>query len=122
MLYQFSQTSGVSSTNGDGAIPRGVSVFRNAIYGAAEVGGNWGYGTVFRLAFPPPVLVIVPDGTNVLLKWPASPGGFNVQTAPNLASPVSWINGPSAPVIVNGLNTVTNPSIGSEQYFRLRAD
>jgi hypothetical protein len=121
-LYEFSQRSGLSSTNSDGAIPRGVSVFRNALYGAAEVGGNWGYGTVFRLSFPLPVLAIVPDGTNVLLKWPASPGGFSLQTATNLASPVSWVDSPSTPVIVNGLNTVTNPSIGSKRYFRLRVD
>jgi uncharacterized repeat protein (TIGR03803 family) len=122
MLYQFSQRSGVDSTNSDGSIPRGVSVYGNAIYGTVEVGGNWGYGTVFRLSFPLPVLTIFPDGTNVLLKWPASPGGFNVQTATNLASPVSWVGNPSAPAIVNGLNTVTNPTIGSAQYFRLRAD
>jgi hypothetical protein len=77
---------------------------------------------VFQLSFPLPVLAIVPDGTNVLLKWPASPGGFHLQTATNLASPVGWAGIPSAPVIVNGLNTVTNPSIGSQQYFRLKAD
>jgi uncharacterized repeat protein (TIGR03803 family) len=122
MLYQFPQTSGPSTTNSDGAIPRGVSLFGNALYGTAEVGGNSGYGTVFRLSVPLPVLAIVPDGTNVLLKWPASPGGFSLQSTTNLASPLSWVGSSSAPAIVNGLNTVTNPNIGSQQYFRLRAD
>jgi hypothetical protein len=119
-LHQFSPTSGPSSTNSDGAFPRGVSLYGNALYGAAEVGGNWGYGTVFRLSFPPPVLTIVPAGTNVLLEWPASPGGFNLQTATNLAPPVGWVTNSSAPVVVNGLNIVTNPNISSQRYFRLQ--
>jgi len=118
-LHQFPATSGLSTTNSDGAIPRGVSLFGNALYGAAQVGGNWGYGTVFRLSFPPPVLTIVPAGTNVLLKWPASPGGFSLQTATNLAAPI-WINNPSVPVVASGQNTVTNHNTSPQSFFRLK--
>jgi len=119
MLHQFPLTSDLSVTNSDGAIPRGVSLSGNALYGTAEVGGNWGYGTVFRLSFPPPTLAILPAGTNVVLKWPASPGGFNLQTATNLNSPVGWVTNSLVPVVVNGLNTVTAPNIDSQRYFRL---
>jgi uncharacterized repeat protein (TIGR03803 family) len=120
MLHQFAPRSGPSLTNSDGAIPRGVSVYGNAIYGTAEAGGNWGYGTVFRLALSPPALTITRAGNNVLLKWPASPGGFNLQTATNLVPPVTWVTNSSAPAFVNGLNTVTNLNIGSQRYFRLQ--
>jgi uncharacterized repeat protein (TIGR03803 family) len=121
MLHQFPPTPDPASTNSDGALPRGVSLFGNALYGTAEVGGTWGYGTVFRLSFPPPVLAIVPDGTNVLLKWPASPGGFYVQTATNLAAPEGWTSNFSVPEIVNGRNTVTNPATGTQMFFRLKS-
>ena len=120
MLHQFPATSGLSVTNSDGAAPRGVSVFGNALYGAAQVGGNSGYGTVFRLSFPLPVLAITPAGTNVLLKWPSSPGGFKLQTATNLAAPV-WITNSSVPAIVNGQNIVTNPATGTQTFFRLKS-
>ena len=39
-------------------------------------------------------------GTNVLLKWPASPGGFDLQTSTNLAPPMDWTDHFSVPVIV----------------------
>lgn len=121
MLHQFPPTLDLATTNSDGAIPRGVSLFGNALYGVAQIGGHWGYGTVFRLSFPPPVLAIVPAGSNVLLKWPASPGGFNLQSATNLASP-GWVTHPSVPVVVNGQNTVTNQAAGARTFFRLKSE
>jgi hypothetical protein len=75
---------------------------------------------VFRLSFPLPVLAIAPAGTNVLLKWPASPGGFDLQTTTNLVSPV-WITNSSVPVVVNGQNTVTNPTTDPQTFFRLKS-
>jgi uncharacterized repeat protein (TIGR03803 family) len=121
MLHQFPPTSGLDSTNSLGARPHGLSLFGNALYGATEGGGTWGYGTVFRVSFPPPVLAIVPAGSNILLKWPASPGGFNLQTATNLASPVVWITNSSVPGVVNGQNTVTHPTTGTQTFFRLKS-
>jgi len=122
ILHEFQPKSGPALTNSDGAIARGVSLIGNALYGAAEVGGNFGFGTVFRLEFSPLTLTIVRAGNNVLVKWPASPGGFNLQTATNLTPPVSWVTNSSPPAVVNGLNIVTNPSIGSQRYFRLQGN
>ena len=119
MLEQFPPTSGPDSTNSFGARPHGLSLFGNSLYGTTEGGGNWGSGTVFRMAFPPPVLAIAPDGTNVLLKWPASPGGFNLQTTTNPASPVNWTTNSGLATIVNGQNVVTNPATGPQRFFRL---
>jgi uncharacterized repeat protein (TIGR03803 family) len=119
ILHQFPPRFGPDLTNSFGARPHGLSLFGNALYGATEGGGTWGYGTVFRLSFPSPVLTIVPAGTDVLLKWAASPGGFNLQTATNLAAPVVWITNAAVPVIINGQNTVTNPAAGLQRFYRL---
>jgi uncharacterized repeat protein (TIGR03803 family) len=119
ILHQFPPRFGPDLTNNFGARPHGFSLFGNALYGATEGGGTWGYGTVFRLSFPSPVLTIVPAGTDVLLKWAASPGGFNLQTATNLAAPVVWITNAAVPVIINGQNTVTNPAAGLQRFYRL---
>ena len=75
-------------------------------------------GVPFR-ASQPSTFTIVPAGTNVLLKWPASPGGFSLQTATNLAAPI-WINNPSVPVVASGQNTVTNHNTSPQSFFRLR--
>jgi len=120
LLHQFPPTAGPSSTNSQGAFPRGLSLFGNALYGAVEGGGIWGYGTVFRLAFPPPMLDMVADGANALLRWPASPGGFNLQTATSLEAPVSWSTNGGVTAVVNGQNLVTNPATGTQRFYRLK--
>jgi hypothetical protein len=120
MLHQFPPTSGPSSTNSDGAFPRGLSLAGNALYGTAQNGGDWSYGTVFSLTFPRPTLTITPSGTNIVLTWPAAPGGFNLQTSTDLASPMVWITNSSSPVAFNGQNTVTHPATGAQKFFRLK--
>jgi hypothetical protein len=41
-----------------------------------------------------------------------------LQSTTNVFSPV-WTTNLPAPVTVNGLNTVTNPISGTQQFFRL---
>jgi hypothetical protein len=65
------------------------------------------------------VLTIVRAGTNALLKWPASPGGFDLQSATNLDSPVTWSSNPGVAVVVNGQTIVTNAFGSTQRYFRL---
>jgi uncharacterized repeat protein (TIGR03803 family) len=120
VLHQFTQTLDPDTTNSDGALPRGLCRLGNALYGTTEIGGPLGCGVVFRLSFPPPVLAMVPDGASVLLQWPASPGGFNLQTTTNLASPADWADHPVVPSIVNGQNIVTNPAADTQKFFRLK--
>ena len=97
-----------------------MSLFGNALYGAAEIGGTKGFGTVFRLVFSPPVLAIAPAGSNVLLQWPASPGGFHLEASTHPASPSDWTTNAWLPVLVNGFNTVTNPTSEAQSFFRLK--
>jgi uncharacterized repeat protein (TIGR03803 family) len=119
VLYEFSAISGFYQTTGDGAFPRGILILSgDSLYGTASGGGIWGNGTVFRLMLPVPELTITPSGSNIVLMWPANLTGITLQSSPNLVAPV-WTANASAPVVVNGQNTVTNPITGTQQFFRL---
>jgi uncharacterized repeat protein (TIGR03803 family) len=48
-LHTFSATSGPSYANSDGALPQGLILSGNTLYGEANVGGANGNGTVFAL-------------------------------------------------------------------------
>ena len=106
----------------DGSSPYGGLIASgNKLYGTAYGGGSLGYGTVFSLSFAPR-LAIIPSGENVILTWPTNYAGFDytgftLQSTTNLLLPVWTTNSPS-PVVVNGQNTVTNPS-GTQQFYRL---
>jgi uncharacterized repeat protein (TIGR03803 family) len=96
----------------------------NTLYGTANGGGSSGDGTVFSLSFPPPQLTIIPSGSTMILTWPTNYAGFSysgyaLQSTTNLVSPAVWATNSSAPVVINGQNTVTNPFSGTQQFFRL---
>jgi uncharacterized repeat protein (TIGR03803 family) len=101
-----------------------VLVSSNTLYGTtAANAGAPGYGTVFSLSLAvsppqPPQLTITPSGPNVLLTWPAS-GNFFLQSASNLVSEPVWTKVFTAPIVLNGQNTVTNPISAGPQFFRL---
>ena len=76
------------------------------------------------LALPPiPLLSIHPDGTNVVLSWPASPFEpelpqfVKVESATNLPS-TNWFLLPP-PELTNGFYINTGPPLIPEQFFRL---
>jgi hypothetical protein len=56
----------------------------------------------------------------LVLAWPTNMVGFALQSASNLTPPVMWIDVTNPPVVLGGLNTVTNTRSGSAQFFRLR--
>jgi len=71
----------------------------------------------------PPLLTITLSGANVVLTWPTNVAGFDytgyiLQSTTNLVSPV-WSTNSPAPVVIAGLNTVTNPITGAQQFYRL---
>jgi uncharacterized repeat protein (TIGR03803 family) len=121
-LHSFTLTS--PYTNGDGANPSGGLVLSgNTLYGTTGVGGRYGSGTVFSILMQPQ-LTIIPSGPNLVLSWPTNYAGFDytryaLQSSTSLGSPV-WNTNLRAPVVVNGLNTVTNPISGVQEFFRLR--
>ncbi len=131
-LHTFTATSvprnGVTDNppykNSDGAGPcDGIILSGNTLYGTTYSGGTYGDGTVFSLSFRPQ-LTIIPSETNVILSWPTNYAGFDytghtLQSTTNLGSSAAWNTNSPAPVVVNGQNTVTNPTTGTQQFFRL---
>jgi uncharacterized repeat protein (TIGR03803 family) len=115
-LYSFSGGS-------DGAYPNDLILSGNTLYGTAHLGGTSAAGTVFSLSFAPQ-LTIIRSGANVNLTWPTNVAGFTyagftLQSTTNLVSPVIWTNASPGPVVVNGQNAVTNPSSGTQKFYRL---
>jgi len=112
-LYNF--TGG-----GDGASPQTDLILSgNTLYGTAASGGSSGNGTVFSFTFSRPQLNITRSGTNVILTWSASASGYNLEFATNLVSSAVWNTNLPGPVILNGLNTVTNAIGPSSKFYRL---
>jgi hypothetical protein len=66
--------------------------------------------------FPP--LSIIPSGYNVVLTWTTNIAGFQLESATNLTG-TAWNVVTPVPVVVNGLNTATNPLVGGRMFFRL---
>jgi hypothetical protein len=70
-------------------------------------------------AQPLPQLAIAPAGTNVLISWPSSAAGFQLQSNTNLVSANSWMP-VSQTLSTNGnVISVLVPESGSQQFFRL---
>jgi uncharacterized repeat protein (TIGR03803 family) len=110
-------------TNGrDGSSPAGDLILSgNMLYGATQGGGTSDTGTAFSISLPsitPPQLTMTPFGQNVILTWPTNSTAYTLQSTTNLTSPV-WTTNLPAPVIVKGLNSVTNPISGTQQFYRL---
>lgn len=112
------------SGGSDGAAPGGQLVSSgNVLYGTATAGGLAGSGTVFSLLFQPD-LSIENVGNNIIFSWPTNYAGFDysiyiLQSNTNLVSS-AWHAVSSAPLVINGQNTVTNPTPGDLQtFFRL---
>jgi uncharacterized repeat protein (TIGR03803 family) len=120
-LHSFSAAPGQYLTNSDGAFPLGGLVLSgNTLYGTATQGGSADNGTVFSISLVPvSLLTIALSQTNVLLTWPTNATGFNLQSTTNLALPAAWTNVSAGPVVVNGMNMVTNPMSGQGQFYRL---
>jgi uncharacterized repeat protein (TIGR03803 family) len=100
----------------------GLTVLGKALYGTTYGGGTAGFGTIFRFSLLPQ-LSITPSEQNVILAWPTSYAGvdysgFRLQSITNLSSGV-WNSVPQVPVVINGINFVTNSASGAQQFFRL---
>jgi uncharacterized repeat protein (TIGR03803 family) len=92
----------------------------NVLYGEVKVTHhNIGAGAVFRLPVTViPNLSIARSARDMILTWPTNSVGYNLYSTTDLASPI-WTAVSPGPVVVNGVNTMTNPISFSEQFFRL---
>jgi uncharacterized repeat protein (TIGR03803 family) len=126
-LYSFSSNSVNplgAYTNADGIEPTADLVLStNTLYGTTRSGGAFGNGTVFSISFSPQLTITI-SGTSVILTWPLNYAGFDyggyiLQSTTNLGPSAVWTTNLPSPVVINGLNTVTNPVSGTQQFFRL---
>ena len=120
VLHHFSATTGLNSTNSDGAKPyQGLNISEGTLFGTAVAGGNTGNGTIFSLSTAPR-LNITRANTSVLLTWPTTAVGFALESTTNLAAPAGWVAATPAPTLVNGLKTVTNAITATQKFYRLK--
>ncbi len=118
-------TPGTPGTNSDGANPAGTLLLSGSLlYGTTQTGGASGSGTVFRISLGsavvnPPQLMITAAGTNVILKWPANPGGFTLQSNANPGAAGVWGTVSPQPTVIAGTNTVTNAVSTTKMFYRL---
>jgi uncharacterized repeat protein (TIGR03803 family) len=114
-LYSFSATNNVAGTNSDGANPLGALIASsNTLYGTTSAGGTGGYGTVFSLTFPFYLNIVLSDNS-VVLFWPATDTGYDLQYATSLTPPVTWTTIPYS----GTQNIVTNSVSNTQLYYRL---
>jgi hypothetical protein len=64
-------------------------------------------------------ITIISTGADAVLSWPTNFRSFSLEMATNLASPTIWRTNATLPVVINGLNVVTNPLSGMQQFYRL---
>ena len=76
--------------------------------------------TELILAQALPQLTVAPSGTNVLISWPASAAGFQLQSNTNLVSTNSWVT-VNASLSTNGsVISALVPLQGAQNFFRLK--
>jgi uncharacterized repeat protein (TIGR03803 family) len=124
VLHSFTPRDSSTGINSDGGVPQSrLLLSGSTLYGSANGGGTSGSGTLFSISSTPQ-LAITPAGANVILTWPTTYAGFDysgyhLQSTTNLGPSSIWASNLPAPVVLNGMNTVTNPVSGSQQFFRL---
>jgi hypothetical protein len=104
--------------------------FANISLPAGDVGAGIYGATVFSLmitstnsqAGQPVFLTIKPASPgNVVVSWPSSAAGYNLQVNTNLSSVGSWSNVLSGITMAGGNFVFTNPVTGRANFFRLRS-
>ena len=70
-------------------------------------------------AAPPPTLGAQLSAGMLTLSWPSVPGGFTLQTTPDLSGTNAWNLVNQAAVSTNGTNTILLPLGPATQFFRL---
>ena len=75
---------------------------------------------VFNLNLPaaPPLEIQLTSTNTVVISWPASSTGFNLQQNSGF-NPLNWMGVTTAPVVVNGRNQVIVPHPVGTEYYRL---
>ena len=60
------------------------------------------------------------SGNNFVISWPTNAIGFTLQSSPGITAPWAWTDAMNSPALQDGRWTITSPTTGTAQYFRLR--
>lgn len=71
---------------------------------------------------PPPTITVALDGGNVVISWPATAQGFDLQTSAQLGPQAGWTSTGATPVEVDGRLEATLPVSSGEAFLRLKKD
>lgn len=71
---------------------------------------------------PAPSLTVVLDGGNVVISWPATAQGFDLQTSSMLGPQASWSSAGATPVEVDGTMQATLPVSAGDAYYLLKKE
>ena len=116
---QYDPVNG-TETNSAGYDPSGsLALSGSTLYGTASTGAIYGSGTMYSILLAPSLTLAYSKGGNLVLTWPTGFSGLALQSATNLVSTAVWSTVVPAPVVVNGLETVTNQVSGTKMFYRL---
>lgn len=87
--------------------------------GAYTLRGGMGGSTAQVPVETPPRLRIIPNGSRILLAWPASAVGYQLQESPSLMA-ADWTDLEAESVIVGDEVRVSLQPMSEERYYRLR--
>ncbi|MHB8521152.1 MAG: hypothetical protein ACYDH9_10390 [Limisphaerales bacterium] len=74
---------------------------------------------ITELITGPLTLTVSLVDTNILVSWPATAVGFQLQFAPSLSTTDAWTPVTQSPLATNGQFTVSLPALGSQGFFRV---
>jgi hypothetical protein len=67
-----------------------------------------------------PPLVITMTGTNLIVSWPASDSGYQLQYTTNLTATAGWLPVTQASSTNGNTISVALPNVGPQKFFRLK--
>jgi hypothetical protein len=67
----------------------------------------------------PPLMTIQWANGSVVISWPATTAGFTLGQSSSLTPPAAWTTVSEPVVVIGSENTVTVPTGGQVQFFRL---
>lgn len=70
------------------------------------------------LSFPP-LLSLIPYGSNVVLTWTTNAVGFTLQSSTNPASATDWSSNSPPPVVIGGQNVILDSLSSAQKFYRL---
>jgi hypothetical protein len=116
--YVFFSTNSGNSWFDSGAPESGWSSISSSTYGNDYLATA--YDGVYIYHTTPPVLKIMPSGSNLAITWPANVAGFQLQQNSNLIS-ANWL-AVTNPVTNNSQNLqVTVSRTNGQNYYRLKS-